>query len=328
MEKKQLRILITGGRGFLGIHLARTLRKVGHRVVLFDTPQAGSPQPEEATADNMTGDICDYAAVRSAVSETRPDVIVHAAAIVGGILSIAQPAVTVRVNIEGTIHVLEAMHACAVPRALLISSEEVYGSFDYDPVDEKHPMHPTTPYGITKEAAERYADYYRARHGVQMIHARTSWVYGAGMPRGMRFETKLILDALKTGEATASCGGDHRIDYTHVDDFVNGLQRLIEAPRLNYSAYNIATGRAIRMDVLAAMLASYIPGSRISVGPGPMEFAPGFPAPMKGALNIERIRQEVGYQPRVTVEVGMRRYVEELRQALNAASAQGVSTRA
>ncbi len=198
MDKKQLRILITGGRGFLGLHLARVLRKAGHRVVLLDTPQAGNPESVGGPADNITADICDYDAVLSAVSEIRPDAIIHAAAIVGGILSIAQPAATVRVNLEGTVHVLEAMKACAVPRALLISSEEVYGSFNYDPVDEEHPLQPSTPYGITKEAAERYANYYRLRDGVQMIHARTSWVYGQGMPRSMRFETKLILDALKT----------------------------------------------------------------------------------------------------------------------------------
>ena len=325
MDKKQLRILITGGRGFLGVHLARALRKAGHRVVLLDTPQAGNPESVGGSADNITADICDYGAVLSAVSDLRPDAIIHAAAIVGGILSIAQPAATVRVNLEGTVHVLEAMKACAVPRALLISSEEVYGSFKYDPVDEEHPMQPSTPYGITKEAAERYANYYRLRDGVQMIHARTSWVYGQGMPRSMRFETKLILDALKTGKASASCGADHRIDYTHVDDFVDGIQRLIEAPRLNYHAYNLATGRAIRLDELASMLASYIPGSRISVGGGLMEFAPGFPAPLKGALSIERIRKEVGYEPRVPVEVGMRRYVEELRQAMNDSTTRGVS---
>jgi nucleoside-diphosphate-sugar epimerase len=327
MEKKQLRILITGGRGFLGVYLTRKLMQAGHRVILFDVPQPGE-HDLPAAAEVITADICDYNAVLSAVSESRPDVIVHAAAIVGGVLSMTQPAITVRVNIEGTVHVLEAMRASAVPRAFLISSEEVYGSFDSDPATEEHPLHPSTPYGITKAAAERYANYYRARYGTQMIHARTSWVYGAGMPRLMRFETKLILDALKTGEASSHCGADHRIDYTHVDDFVDGLKLLIEAPRLNYPAYNLATGRAIRLDQLGTLLASYIPGSRITVGKGLLEFAPGFPAPVKGALSIERIRQEVGYQPRVSVEAGMRRYVDELRRALNESTLRGVSVQA
>ncbi|MGA2961933.1 MAG: NAD(P)-dependent oxidoreductase [Candidatus Korobacteraceae bacterium] len=327
MDKKSLRILITGGRGFLGVYLTRELLKAGHKVILFDVPQAGEQAPVEG-AEVITADICDYNAVLSAVTESRPDVIVHAAAIVGGVLSMTQPAITVKVNLEGTIHILEAMRARAVPRAFLISSEEVYGSFDYDPVDEGHPLRPCTPYGITKAAAERYADYYRARYGVQMFHARTSWVYGAGMPRLMRFETQLILDALKTGEAFAPCGADHRIDYTHVDDFADGLKRLIEAPRLNYHAYNLATGRALRLDDLASVLASYIPGSRISVGKGLLEFAPGFPAPIKGALNIGRIRQEVGYEPRVPVEAGMRRYVDELRRALSESTLRGVSVQA
>jgi len=317
-----MRILITGGCGFLGAALARTLAEAGHEVTVFDTTQAverRSPDLDDSGVRIISGDVCDYAAVLAAVSETRPDAIVHGAAIVGGVLSMEQPAATVRVNIEGTVHILEAMKACAVPRAFMISSEEVYGSFQYEPADEAHPQRPTTPYGITKAAAEWYADYYRQRYGVDMVHVRTSWVYGAGLPR-LRFETKLIVDALTTGEAAPETGAEHRIDYTHVDDFVDGMKRLIEAPRLGHHAYNISSGRAVRLDDLASMLASLIPGARIRVGGGLLEFAPGFQAPKKGALSIERARREVAYEPRVSLEEGMKRYVDDLRRALRDAT--------
>ena len=310
-----MEILVTGGGGFIGRHLARRLIDCGHTVTVFDKIDAWSPgaagEPNPPVR-LITGDLLDPAAVRSALDVSSPRVVVHAAALVGPTLSLEEPLLTARLNLDGTIHVLEACRAAGVGRVLFVSTEEVYGQFRHDPASEDDPLSPLNPYGITKAAAEWYVDFYHRHHRLDGYVARTSWVYGPGFPR-LRLETKIIDDALEGRESLFRSGADHRTDYTYVDDLVEGLRLLIEQPRPGHRVYNIASGVSQPIREVAAILQRLLPAARITLGPGLLETGPGLPMPQKGGLDISRARQDLGYQPRVSMETGLSRCVEAAR---------------
>lgn len=312
-----MEILVTGGGGFIGRHLARRLIEGGHTVTAFDKAEAWSPGAAGESSPPLRrfpGDLLDAAAVRSALEASSPRVVVHAAALVGPTLSLEQPLLTARLNLDGTIHVLEACRAAGVGRVLFLSTEEVYGQFRHDPVPEDDPMSPLNPYGITKAAAEWYVDFYHRHHRLDAYIARTSWVYGPGFPR-LRLETKIIADALEGRESLFRSGADHLADYTYVDDLVEGLRLLIEQPRPEHRVYNIASGLSQPVAGVVEILQRLLPAARVTLGPGLLETGPGLPMPQKGGLDISRARQDLGYAPQVSMETGLSRCVEAARAA-------------
>jgi UDP-glucose 4-epimerase len=170
-------ILITGGAGFLGAHIARALVERGERVVIYDNFFTGLPQNLHGFGDRIklvNGDILDLSYLIRTVLKEKVNRIIHTAALVGYLVSIDKPALTARINIEGTINVLETSRIADINRIVDISSEEVYGHFQYEPADEDHPFSPTTPYPITKMAAERYDEFFRRFFGLDVLIIRTS----------------------------------------------------------------------------------------------------------------------------------------------------------
>ncbi|OGK81280.1 MAG: hypothetical protein A2X52_16105 [Candidatus Rokubacteria bacterium GWC2_70_16] len=310
-----MEILVTGGGGFVGRHLARRLIEGGHTVTAFDKADAwpqGAAGGASPPVRRITGDLLDAAAVRSAIEAFSPRVVVHAAALVGPTLSLEEPLLTARLNLDGTIHVLEACLAAGVGRLIFVSTEEVYGQFRHDPVPEDDPMSPLNPYAITKAAAEWYVDFYHRHHRLDGYVARTSWVYGPGFPR-LRLETKIIADALEGRESLFRSGAEHLVDYTYVDDLVDGFRLLIEHPRPGHRVYNIASGLSQPIREVAAILQRLLPAARVTLGPGLLETGPGLPMPQKGGLDISRARQDLGYAPQVSLETGLSRCVEAAR---------------
>ena len=130
----------------------------------------------------MPGDITDLANVAHAVMAHKPDAVVHCAAVVGVLSSLGSPINVIRVNVEGSLNVFEAMRLAGIRRCIHLSSEEAYGAFRADRIDETHPLDPVLPYGICKAAVEQLGRSYRDLHGLEVINLRTSWVYGPGLP--------------------------------------------------------------------------------------------------------------------------------------------------
>lgn len=315
-----MHVLITGGAGFMGSHLARALVSCGDRVTIYDNLVTGHADNRERAAQGgaqlINGDILDAENLVRVVGESRPDAIVHMAAIVSTPHASRQPGLTARVNLEGTVNVLEAMRVHGVPRGLSISTEESYGEFHADRITEEHPQRPTSPYGITKVAAEWYSDYYYNQYGVNLVAVRTSWVYGEGYPR-TRPDLHLIQDAILGRETVLAGGADQRLDFTHIDDFTRGCLLLLDAPQLKSRVYHISGDEAITLPELAELLRRYLPNIKAKIGAGRLEYSPGgMRMPQKGALDTSRARDEVGYVPRVRLVEGMRRYVEHVRELL------------
>jgi nucleoside-diphosphate-sugar epimerase len=297
-------VLITGGAGFIGRPLARRFAESGERVVVTDRVER--PDGLHDDVDYRVLDVTDGAAVRSLVADVRPEIVVHTAAVVGVAASVGSGLLpTVDVNIAGSVTLFEALIATGATRRLVdLSSEEYYGDFASDPLPEDAPAMPVSPYGISKFAVERLGRFLARTAGLAYVAARLSWVYGPDFPR-TRIPEPWFHDVVEGRPTLLERGGDHRIDFTHVDDVIDGLELLARADSLDHEAYNLATGRAVTVRELAAALSSLRPDWDVSIGGGPLELAPGVVAARKGAYDISRARDELGYSPKVPIEQGL-----------------------
>jgi UDP-glucose 4-epimerase len=308
-----MRVLVTGSSGFLGAAAVRALLGRGDTVIAFDT-QPGS-EPPSGPADRLirvTGDIADTPGLVHLVLDQRPDAVVHCAGIVGVLSSIENPTRVVRINIEGALNVFEAMRLGKVGRCIHLSSEEVYGHFRSERIDETHPLDPMLPYGICKAAVEHLGRTYRDLHGLEVINLRVSWVYGPGLPRD-RIPKNLVDAALAGRPLHVEAGADSAIDHTHVDDVTAAILLALDHPGHRYDAYNIGSGAAVTVSELIAAVTELVPDARLTVGPGVYRHGDRIPIVKKGALGVGRAAAEFGWRPRFDIRAGLAAYLKAER---------------
>jgi UDP-glucose 4-epimerase len=309
-------ILVTGGAGFLGAHVARALAQRGDGVVAYDNGLTGTQRnlaDLEGKIALVDGDVTDLGQLCRTIQQHRVDRIIHGAAISSMAPSIQRPVQAVQVNIAGSVNVLEAMRLFPIERCLHISSEEAYGDARGEPIQEDHALEPVTPYGATKAAVEHLGRAYRRFFGARVFHVRTSYVYGAGLPRPRPPKT-FIEDALAGRPTMMANGADQVGDPTYIRDFVAGTLGLLDCPEPRYEAYNIAGGRGVTLKELAALVEELVPGARIELGPGPLEYAPGIPYARKGTLDIRRAAADFGYKPEYDLRRGLAEYIAWFRR--------------
>jgi nucleoside-diphosphate-sugar epimerase len=310
-----MRVLVTGGGGFLGAAIARALAARGDTAIAFDTQLGGlTSAPTSERVVCMPGDITDLANVAQALMAQKPDAVVHCAAVVGVVSSLGSPVNVVRVNVEGSLNVFEAMRLAGVRRCIHLSSEEAYGEFRAERIDETHPLDPVLPYGICKAAVEQLGRSYRDLHGLEVINLRTSWVYGPGLPRN-RIPKNLVDAALIGRKLHIPSGADSAIDHTHVDDLVSGVLKALDHPHHGFDAYNIASGQATTVAQMIAVVRELIPGAELSVGPGVYRHGDQVEMVRKGALDVTRAATELGWRPRYDIRSGLAAYIRALRPA-------------
>ena len=315
-----MKVLVTGGGGFLGSALCRALAARGDRVTAFDLRFAPAFEAEER--DGLTlrrGDITDPSHVMSAVRSAAPDAIIHAAAIVGIKPAVESPRNVLRVNLGGSLNVFEAMQVFGVRRVIHMSSEEVYGDIPSGVATEDHPTFPVMPYGVTKLATEHLGRSFRDIHGIECINLRISWVYGMSLPRPR--VPKVLVEAIAEGRPFyIPEGGDSRMDHTYEDDFVAGTLLALDHKNHPFDVYNLASGVAPTLKELVDVLRSIEPTADISVGPGVYKHNETWPLPEKGALDSSRAARVFGYRPKYDLRRGLEAYLSACRAARRAAA--------
>lgn len=308
-----MKVFVTGGGGFLGAALIRALIARGDGAIAFDTQLAAlALLGNHPHLIRVPGDITDMANIAQAMRLHKPDSVIHCAAIVGVLSSLASPINLVRVNVEGSLNVFEVMRLYDVKRCIHISSEEAYGAFRSDRINENHPLDPVLPYGICKAAVEQLGRTYRDEHGLEVINLRASWVYGPGLPRD-RVPKNLVEAALAGRALHIPSGGDAAIDHTYVDDFVSGVLMALDHSKHRFDAYNISSSTAATISEILAIVRELVPQAQVSVGPGPFRYADRLEMVRKGALDVSRAANEFGWRPSFDIRRGLAAYVAALR---------------
>ena len=320
-------IMITGGSGFLGTYVTRELARRGDRVINFDA--VGSvPVLAELAAPFakhivfVRGQVLDLAGLLRAVQHYNVERIFHAAALYDPPYSLEDPAITFQVNVNGTINVLEAARLCDVRRVVQSSSIAVYAPRQYEPIDERHPIHiptagnPLGPYGASKAAAEVVGLSYFSTNGVDFIALRNSAIYGHGMRYPMYIKP-MVENSVRGLPTRFSTGGDMRRDYTHVKDVTQAVLKALDvpAPALAQRVFNIGSGAMHSAAEVAGAVREIIPGADIEIGAGLSEMEQN-DMRARGMLDLSAARQQLKYEPQFSLEAGIRDYVEMFRASI------------
>jgi UDP-glucose 4-epimerase len=303
-----MRVLVTGGAGFIGTHLCRRLLADGHTVAVVDNEATGrrSNLPEVWFAH---GDVAKVAEVEPAFARGL-DAICHIAGQVSIIRSFTDPVVDLRTNVEGTLNVLQLCLKYKVPRLVYASSMTLYGNCRTVPTPETEPCWPDSYYGITKLAAERYVHSTAERPDLgfnfQVTSLRMYSVYGPGQALDNPYQGVLgiFLGNLLRGEPITIFGdGEQTRDFVYVGDIVEGWMRALQNPAANGSVINLGSGRSLSINQLAAAAIGAFgdaPGTRKIVR------APSRPGEQRSVrADIRQARSILGWEPRTTFEAGL-----------------------
>jgi UDP-glucose 4-epimerase len=310
-----VKVLITGGAGFIGSTIADAYVAAGHEVVVVDNLYSGKRENVPARARFHDVDIVSPAADEIVAAE-RPDVISHHAAQMDVRLSVASPAFDAEVNIVGTIRLLEAAVKNGVRKVIFASSGgAAYGEQERFPAREGDRTNPVSPYGVSKRAGEHYLFYYHAVHGLPYLALRYANVYGPRQdPHGEAGVVAIFCEKLLRGEAPRINGdGKQTRDYVFVEDLVRANVAALDSAHVG--PVNVGTGRETDVVTLAAKLAA------LSGMPHVPQHAPAKAGEQRrSVIDPSLAKQALGWEPRVALDEGLARTYEWFRQRLGASA--------
>jgi UDP-glucose 4-epimerase len=303
-----VKILITGGAGFIGSTIADAYLEGGHEVVVIDNLYSGKRENVPARARFHEIDIRSPR-IAEVLAAERPDVVSHHAAQMDVRLSVASPEFDAEVNIGGTIRLLEAAVKSGVKRVIFASSGgAAYGEQQRFPAREDDPTNPVSPYGVSKRAGEHYLFYYRVVHGLPYLALRYANVYGPRQdPHGEAGVVAIFCERLLRGEPPRINGdGRQTRDYVFIEDLVRANLQALDS---NYvGPMNIGTGRETDVVTLAAELVA-LSGKPLTPVHGPTKVGEQHRSVIDPALAA----RELGWKPRVSLDAGLRRTYDWFR---------------
>lgn len=298
-----MKILITGGAGFIGSHIADRFLALGHQVTVLDNLSMGLKANVPGEAHFIEGDITDGTMLDALCKEHRFEVTVHLAAQMDVRQSVADPMFDLRVNVMGTLNLLQAGIESGLQRFIFASTGgAIYGEQKSFPADESHPTQPVSPYGISKLAAEKYIQFYHSHHGLGYAILRYGNVYGPRQnPHGEAGVVAIFSKKLVRGEAAIINGdGLQTRDYIYVDDVVAANVAALEYE--GNLLMNVGTGIETDVVSLYAHLAS------IAGVDGPAEHGESKPGEQRrSVIDPARGKELAGWEPGVALADGLAR---------------------
>jgi len=306
-------ILLTGGAGFIGSHLAERLLTDGHALTIIDDfndfydPKLKRENikllQKIGNVQLVEGDIRDRAAVSKTFEGKKFDQVVHLAARAGVRPSIKDPQLYVDTNVTGTLNLLEAARRARVPKFVLGSTSSVYGVNSKVPFSETDAiLHSISPYAATKLCAEQLCHNYHHLYGMEVVIPRFFTVYGPRQRPEMAIHK--FTQAISRGESIEMYGdGSMRRDFTYVSDIADGVYAAMQK-KLGYEIINLGDSNTIELKYLISLIENAV-GIKAKIKQLPEQ--PG-DVPITFA-NIDKARKLLGYEPKVTIEKGIEQFV-------------------
>lgn len=306
------KILVTGGAGFIGSHIAAALVAQGDQVVVLDDLSTGHQRNLDAigTVEFVRGSVTDPQAIARAVEGC--DYVYHEAALASVPRSIDDPVSSNEVNITGTLNVLVAARDAKVKRLVYAASSSAYGDSDKLPKVETMPVNPKSPYAIAKLSGEQYVSVFASVYGMQTLSIRYFNVFGPRQDPDSPYAAviPLFIDALLDGRPPTIHGdGEQSRDFTYVDNVVEANLRALTAPKLSGEVVNVALGDRTSLNQLYGWLRDAI-GTDLEPIYGPERTGDV----KHSQADITRAQELLGYETKVSVADGLARTVEWYRE--------------
>jgi dTDP-glucose 4,6-dehydratase len=313
MNWNGIQVLVTGAGGFIASHLIERLVKEGAQVRAFirynsrnDVGMLRLASTEVFSAlEIVQGDLRDVEAVRKAVKGV--DTVFHLGALIAIPYSYVNPREVIDVNIMGTLNVLMAARDATVRRVVHTSTSEVYGTAQYTPIDEKHPLQGQSPYSASKIGADKIAESFYRSFDVPVVTLRPFNTYG---PRqSARAVIPTIITQALTRDQVKLGSLDPMRDFTYAADTANGFVRVAEAENVLGEDINLGNDNTIRIGDLAEKIFNII-GKTPKIVADQQRVRPGKSEVMKLWASNQKARERIGWEPLISLDEGLKRTIE------------------
>jgi UDP-glucose 4-epimerase len=301
-------ILVTGGAGFIGSHIADAFISEGHSVTILDDLSTGRDANLNSAAEFVNGNICDSALVEELFSSHQFDLVDHHAAQIDVRKSVLDPVSDATTNIDGSINLLEASHRHKVKHFIFASTGgAIYGEQEYFPADEKHPTRPESPYGVAKRCVELYLHFYKKVYGLSNTIFRYSNVYGPRQdPKGEAGVVAIFCNALMQEQQAFIYGdGTQTRDYVFIGDLVQAHIKALD--HIGESdTYNIATGIETDVNTIFTTLSGILTNGKAQ----PVYSAARLGELIRSVCDPAKAERELGWKATTSLEDGLKATVK------------------
>ena len=315
-------VLVTGGTGVMGSWVARRLVDQGAEVVAYSRhPDTSLISDIADRVKLVSGDILDLPSIIHTIKTYGVERIIHMSTVLPDQLN-SNPFTAYRINVDGTMNILEAARLMDIKRVVYTSTVGVYAQSQgeyayptYKPMEEDYPKVPMGIYDATKFFCENMALNYNRLFGTDVVINRFAFTYGPGKQARhgiLSIHSKIIESAMLGKPMKIPQGGDEKLDMIYVRDVAKGIVLACFAENLEERVFNIGTGTGETFSHMIEILKNVLGDVPIEIGPGlnPM----GVPKPSYRVLSIERARRELGYEPDYDLEAAVKDYIETLRR--------------
>lgn len=306
-----MKVLVTGGAGFIGSHLVDRLVQEGHEVIIVDNLVTGKRRNINRAARFYKQDIQSWRLERVFRNE-RPNVVMHLAAQMDVRKSVEDPMFDAQVNILGTLNVLQQAVKHGVRKVVFSSSGgAIYGEQEMYPAPESHVTKPLSPYGLSKLCGEQYLSYYQRSSGLQVVSLRYANVYGPRQdPEGEAGVVAIFIQKMLNNEqAVINGNGRQTRDFVFVEDVVEA-NLAVMGPETQ-GTYNVGTGAETSINDLFRILVQHT-GSTCKEVHGPAKKG----EQARSVIDSTRLRHELSWEPKGELSEGLKKTVEYFRERL------------
>jgi len=311
-----VKALVTGAAGFIGSHLVEYLVSKGIEVRAFVRYNSRNnwgwleESPVKEKIEVYTGDIRDYDSVKDAIKGV--DVVFHLAALIGIPYSYVSPLAYIKTNVEGTYNVLQAAKELHIQRVVHTSTSEVYGTAQYVPIDEKHPINPQSPYAATKSGADQLALTFYRSFGLPVSVIRPFNTFGSR--QSARAVIPTIITQILAGKKKIKLGNlDTTRDMNYVLNTVEGFWHVGLHKNSVGEVINLGSGREISIGGLASLIANLV-GEKIEIEVDQQRIRPEKSEVERLLCDSTKARELTGWKPRYSLEEGLKATISWLKE--------------